>query len=74
VARVFAWLRLLLRREVVINLHDGTGFQGVLYRKAGHLVELRNAERLEPGRNPVTCDGAVIIERREIQFWQVIRP
>lgn len=70
---MFAWLRLLLRREVVINLHDGTGFRGVLYRKAGGLVELRNATRLEPGHNPVECDGAVILERDRIQFWQVIR-
>jgi hypothetical protein len=73
VARVFAWFRLLLRREVVVNLHDGTGFRGVLYRKAGHLVELRNAERLEPGINPTSCDGAVILERDRIQFWQVVR-
>lgn len=68
---MFAWLRLLLRREVVANLHDGTAFRGVLYRKAGRLVELRNAHRLEPGHNPVPCDGAVVLERSTVQFWQV---
>ncbi len=70
---MFSWFRLLLRREVVINLHDGTGFRGVLYRRDGHLMELRNAQRLEPGRDPVDCDGSIILERREIQFWQVAR-
>ncbi|WP_160051282.1 hypothetical protein [Nocardiopsis sp. FR26] len=69
---MFAWLRLLLRREVVVNLHDGTGFRGVLYRKAGGLVELRNAERLEPGLPPAQCDGAVVLERSQILFWQVV--
>ncbi|MEE2040188.1 hypothetical protein Q8791_23505 [Nocardiopsis sp. CT-R113] len=70
---MFAWFRLLLRREVIVNLHNGTGFRGVLYRKAGRLVELRNATRLEPGLEPAECDGAVILERSEVEFWQVIR-
>jgi hypothetical protein len=68
---VLAWSRLLLRREVIANLHDGTGFRRVLYRRAGKLVELRNATRLEPGLEPATCDGAVILERSAVEFWQV---
>ncbi|QVJ00337.1 hypothetical protein KGD82_16370 [Nocardiopsis eucommiae] len=67
---MFAWSRLLLRREVVANLHDGTAFRGILYRKAGPLVELRNATRHGP-EGPVDCDGTVVLERAAIQFWQV---
>lgn len=63
---------LLLRKTVVVNLKDGSGFRGVLYRKSGGLVELRNVARLEPGRDPVDCDGAIILERSEILFWQVM--
>ncbi|CAM4138551.1 hypothetical protein [Nocardiopsis rhodophaea] len=69
---MFSWLRLLRRRTVVITLVDDTGFRGVLYRKAGPLVELRNAERLEPGAAPTLCDGAIVIERSRIAFWQVV--
>lgn len=70
---MFAWYRLLLRRQVVVNLHDGTAFRGVLYRKTGGLVELRSAVRLEPGQDPVECDGSIVLERSQVQFWQVIR-
>ncbi|MBB6172186.1 hypothetical protein HNR23_002246 [Nocardiopsis mwathae] len=71
---MFAWLRLLSRRSVVITLDDDTGFRGVLYRKAGPLVELRQAERLEPGATPTPCDGAIVLERSRIRFWQVVDP
>lgn len=67
---MFAWSRLLLRREVVANLHDGTAFRGILYRKARKLVKLRNATRLDL-EGPVDCDGAVVLERTAVQFWQV---
>ena len=37
-------------------------------------VELRDAVRLELGREPVAADGAILIERPEILYWQVVSP
>jgi hypothetical protein len=58
-------------RRVLINLTDGRAFDGVLYDKRGPILELRNANLLEPGVEAVPVDGAVIIERRFIAFIQV---
>lgn len=66
---------LLRRKAVLVNLKDGSAFRGVLYRRwFGGTVELRHAQRLEIGRDPVECDGAILIERPEILFWQVVDP
>lgn len=66
---------LLRRKSVLINLKDGSAFRGVLYRRWwGGTVELREAERLEIGRDPVSADGAILIERPEILYWQVVNP
>lgn len=66
---------LLRRRQVLINLKDGSAFRGVLYRRWwGGTVELRDAVRLELGRDPVDAVGAILIERPEILYWQVVNP
>ena len=66
---------LLRRKQVLINLKDGSAFRGVLYRRRwGGTVELRDAVRLELGREPVAADGAILIERPEILYWQVVSP
>ena len=66
---------LLRRKQVLINLKDGSAFRGVLYRRwFGGTVELRDAVRLELGRDPVAADGSILIERPEILYWQVVAP
>jgi hypothetical protein len=60
-----------VRRRVLVNLTDGRAFDGILYRKAGPLLELRGAALLEPGNEPVAVDGAVIVERHKIAFIQI---
>ena len=66
---------LLRRKQVLINLKDGSAFRGVLYRRwLGGTVELRDAVRLELGRDPVAADGSILIERPEILYWQVVAP
>lgn len=60
-----------IRRHVLVNLSDGRAFDAVLYAKRGPLLELRNARLLEPGAEPVTVDGAVIVERPMVAFIQV---
>jgi len=66
---------LLRRKSVLVNLKDGSAFRGVLYRRWwGGTVELRDAVRLELGRDPVPADGAILIERPNILYWQVVAP
>lgn len=65
------WSRWPLRRRVLVNLLDGRAFDGLLFSRRGPLLELRDASLLEPGADPVTVDGAVIIERHQVAFIQV---
>lgn len=63
--------RNLVRRLVIVNLKSGRAFRGILWKQAGPLLVLRNAEMLEPNRTPVPADGEVIIERAEVEFIQI---
>lgn len=56
-----------------MNLRSEKSIAGVLTRKAGTLLELRNAQIFEaPGRPPVPMDGTVLIERSNVDFIQVV--
>ncbi|WP_432027452.1 hypothetical protein [Streptomyces sp. 1222.5] len=68
---MFAWRRTALRKRVVVNLSD-KAFAGVLWAKRGPLLVLRDAELLEPGREPQRIDGEVVIERARVEFTQVL--
>lgn len=68
---MFAWRRTALRKRVVVNLPD-KAFAGVLWAKRGPLLVLRDAELLEPGREPQKVDGEVVIERSRVEFTQVL--
>ncbi len=63
---------LVIDRRVVVNLHGGSAVEGVLVRQSGPLVFLKGARLLEPGREPVTMDGEVVIERERIDFTQAL--
>lgn len=65
--------RLALRRKVIVNLDSGRAIRGILYEQRGDLVEIRNAEIVEPGMNPVPAAGAIVIERARIEFVQVLQ-
>lgn len=68
---MLAYRRTALRRRVLVNLDGGRAFNGVLWAQRGPLLVLRNAELLEPGREPVALDGDIVIERDRIDFVQV---
>lgn len=68
---MFAWRRTAIRKRVVVNLAD-RAFSGVLWAKRGPLLVLRDAELLEPGRDPQRVDGEVVIERSKVEFTQVL--
>lgn len=72
-ALVFAYRRLALRRRVIVNLRTDKAIRGVLTRKSGVLLELRNAELYEvAGRPPIPMDGAVLVDRSNVDFIQVV--
>lgn len=60
-----------VRHRVLVNLTDGTTFDGVLYAKRGPLLELRDARLISSGQEPAQVDGAVVIERQKVLFMQV---
>lgn len=62
--------RLMIRRRVLVQLHSGRAFTGVLYRRRGRLVVLKAAEMLEPNNQPTPMDGDVILDRGEIEYVQ----
>lgn len=62
--------RSLVATPVLVNLKSGTALQGALVRQRGPLLFLANATVLEPGREPVTADGVVVVDVAEVLFIQ----
>ena len=63
---------ILIRKHVVVNLLDDQAITGVLWRRHMELVVLKSAELVQPGREPVRMDGDVIVERKRINWIQVL--
>jgi len=59
-------------RTVVVNTKSGRAFRGVLWRRRGGLLVLRNAELLKPGGETVAMDGEVVIAAENVDFMQVL--
>jgi small nuclear ribonucleoprotein (snRNP)-like protein len=59
-------------RRVVVNTKTDRAFRGVLWRRRGGFLVLRNAEMLKPGGETVTVDGEVVIPAENVDFMQVI--
>lgn len=66
-----AW-RQLIAKTVLVNLHSGRAFRGALVEVRGDLLMLKNAALIEPGSDPIPVDGTVVVERRNVDFIQVI--
>lgn len=62
----------LLRRRVIVNTKSNESFRGVLFQKKGPLIVLKNVEQLIHNRESVPVDGAVVLERAEVSFYQVL--
>lgn len=68
---VLTW-RALIARRVVVNLKTGRALDGLLVRRAGDLLFLRNATALEPGAEPAPLDGEAVVARADIDFIQAL--
>lgn len=69
---MFSFARTLVRRRVVVNLATGRAFRGILWAKRGPLLVLRDVTMFEPGVPAVAVDGEAVIERRTVEFIQVL--
>jgi small nuclear ribonucleoprotein (snRNP)-like protein len=61
-------------RTVIVNLRSGTAFRGVVWRRTGPFVVIRNAEMLQD-RGQVerhSLDGEVVVKMADIDFIQVV--
>lgn len=59
------------RRRVLVNLTDGTALNGVLWRRHGRWLVLREARLHQPG-GEAPIDGEAVIERARVLFVQVL--
>lgn len=59
-------------RTVVVNTKSGRAFRGVLWRRRGGLLVLRNAELLESKDRTVPMDGEVVISAENVDWLQVV--
>lgn len=68
---VFAELTSALRprRRVMVNLTDGTALAGVLWRRRGRFLVLRDA-RLHQAGGEAPIDGEAIVDRARVLFVQ----
>ena len=63
------------KRRVIVTLKDELAFSGILYAIDLDWVVLREAEALAFGHREanVAVDGELILQRRDIDYLQVIR-
>lgn len=64
--------RLVVARRVVVNLKSGRAIDGLLVRRSGGLLFLKNAVLHEPDAEPVPLDGEAVVERSQIDFIQAL--
>lgn len=67
-----AYRRLVVHRQVLVNLVNGQAVQGVLVRQSGPLLFVANATLHEPDTEPTALDGEVVIERDRVAFVQAL--
>ena len=60
-------------RRVIVNLKSDKSFRGILWRKRGGYLVLREAELLKGRGETVHMDGEVVIESSNVDFLQVLR-
>lgn len=59
------------RRRVLVQMKSGRAFTGIQWQRRRDLLVLKGAEMLEPGNQPQTMDGEVVLDRAEIDYVQV---
>lgn len=65
------WRR-YVRQRVVVNLLSDRAISGVLYRQEASLLVLKDATIHEPGADPVSADGEIVVELRNVDYIQIV--
>ncbi len=65
-----AALQARVRRDVIVTLHDGQSFSGVLFDRDTVCLILRNAIDLQPQAS-VPVDGELLIRWAEVAYVQL---
>lgn len=65
--------RPLLRRRVVLVLRTEVTVEGILWRRAGPLLVLRDVTvHLDPAAKGTPVDGEFVVERDKIEWMQAV--
>lgn len=62
----------VVARRCVVNLKTGRAVDGVLVRKDGPLLFLKNAVLLEQGSEPAPVDGEAVVQAVDVDFIQAL--
>ena len=58
--------------KAIVNLKSSTTLRGVIWRRRGGYLVLRQAELLCPREAPMAMDGEVLVFRADVDFIQVV--
>jgi hypothetical protein len=67
-----SYKNLTLHKTVLVNLDTGRCFRGALLHVKRDVLVLANAEIIEPGDRPLPVPGSVVVERKRVEFVQVV--
>ncbi len=67
-----ARLRYPEKQKVIVNTRTDRAFRGILWRRAWGYLVLRQAEMLQAAGETIPMDGELVIERRNVDFIQVL--
>ncbi len=59
------------RSRVVVTMVDGETFAGMLDSADKTHIRLLDAEGALPGKDPQKVDGALILPRGRVSYWQI---
>ena len=59
-------------RKAIVNLKSGTTLRGVIWRRRGGYLILRNAELLRARDTALALDGETLVYEREVDFIQLV--
>lgn len=66
------WQRYPCLRQVIINTKTGHAFRGVLWRRRGGYLVLRQATMLRERGEVTPVDGELLVEAANVDFIQVV--
>lgn len=59
-------------RQVIVNTRSDKAFRGVLWKRTGGYLVLRNVQLLKPRGDVTEIDGEVMILAANVDFVQVV--